>query len=360
MEVITAQLDDANKEGNELRSQCLSWQCKMEEEECQAQKFSFSKIQCEPKVFKFYTGIEVDNFHDILRILGSSVDTMSYFQRGMEHPDHHGRDPAVGMKRTLSKEDELLLTLCKLRHDFPESDLAARFMISQASVSRIFRAWVLCLSHTFRDCDIWPSQEYVRACLPAVFQEKWHSTRIIIDATEFPIAKPSNPDMQSATWSSYKNRNTLKVLVGCTPNGVLSFVSDVYGGRVADKELTKRSGILQKLDFGDSIMADRGFDIEDILPDGIHSNVPPFLGGRKQLEQDEVLQTRIATLWIHVEKCIERIKNYRITHFFPAMLCPLAAHIIFICCFLTLYEEPLVPCATWPFSLPQRAKGHAC
>ena len=134
-----------------------------------------------------------------------------------------------------------------------------------------------------------------------------------------------------------------------------------YRGRVSDKELTKRSGILQKLDFGDSIMADRGFDIEDILPDGIHSNVPQFLGGRKQLEQDEVLKTRrIATLRIHVERCIERIKNYRITHFFPAMLCPLAAHIIFICFFLTLYEEPLVPCATWPFSLPQRAKGHAC
>ena len=79
VEVITAQLDDANKERNELRSQCLSLQRKIEEVERQAQKFSFSKIQCEHKVFKFYTGIEEDDFHDILRILGSSVDTMSYF-----------------------------------------------------------------------------------------------------------------------------------------------------------------------------------------------------------------------------------------------------------------------------------------
>ena len=40
---------------------------------------------------------------------------------------------------------------------------------------------------------------------------------------------------------------------------------------------------------------------------------------------------------------MERIKNFRIMHFFPAVLCPLAEHIIYVCTFLTLYMEPLVP-----------------
>ena len=155
--------------------------------------------------------------------------------------------------------------------------------------------------------------------------------------------------MQSATWSSYKNRNTLKILVGCTPNGALSFLSDVYGGRASDKELTRKSGLFEKLEPGDSIMADWGFDIEDMLPKGVTGNIPAFLGGREQLDPGEVLTTRrIATLRIHVERLMERIKNYRIAHFFPAMLCPLAADIIRVCAFLTLFEGPLLSCAKFP------------
>ena len=121
------------------------------------------------------------------------------------------------------------------------------------------------------------SSAYVRSCLPESFRE-FKSTRVVIDATEFPVEKPSNPDVQRATWSNYKNRNTLKLLVGCSPNGVLTFVSDLYGGRISEKEITRRSGLLQKLEPGDSLMVDRGFDIDGMLPPGVSTNVPPFLG----------------------------------------------------------------------------------
>ena len=30
------------------------------------------------------------------------------------------------------------------------------------------------------------------------------------------------------------------------------------------------------LDYGDNVMADRGFDIADILPDGVLLDIPPF------------------------------------------------------------------------------------
>jgi hypothetical protein len=62
-------------------------------------------------------------------------------------------------------------------------------------------------------------------------------------------------------------------------------------------------------------MADRGFDIESDLPSGVTLNIPPFLDGKDQLSLEEELTTRkIASIRLHVERAIARIKNYRILH----------------------------------------------
>ena len=74
-------------------------------------------------------------------------------------------------------------------------------------------------------------------------------------------------------------------------------------------------------------------------------NVPPFLGSCQQLEPDEVVRTHhTVTLRIHVERAVERVNKFQITHFFPAMLCPLAGRLIFVCAFRTLFEDPQVLC----------------
>ena len=71
------------------------------------------------------------------------------------------------------------------------------------------------------------------------FQRVVPITRVVIDATEFLVEKPASPKVQAATWSNYKNKNTLKLLVGVTPNGCISFLSSLWGSRISDKEITK-------------------------------------------------------------------------------------------------------------------------
>jgi len=101
--------------------------------------------------------------------------------------------------------------------------------------------------------------------MPKCFQELYPATRVIVDATEVFVKIPALPEIQQMTFSSYKNHNTFKALVGISPGGVITFVSKLYPGSINDQMLTKKSGLLELLEKGDSVMADRGFIIQDDL-----------------------------------------------------------------------------------------------
>ena len=116
--------------------------------------------------------------------------------------------------------------LCRLRSGL---NLAFRFRISQSTVSRIIITWISFLYAKFKDISLWPSKQRINHFMPQLFKEFSPTTRCIIDATELFIQTPSDPQAQQLTFSSYKNHNILKALIGITPSGVISFVSDLYG-----------------------------------------------------------------------------------------------------------------------------------
>ena len=63
----------------------------------------------------------------------------------------------------------------------------------------------------------------------------------------------------------------------------------------------------------DSVLADKGFTISDLLPLGVFLNLPPFLGGSSQMPAEDVVKTQeIASLRIHIEQAINKIKNFHI------------------------------------------------
>ena len=72
------------------------------------------------------------------------------------------------------------------------------------------------------------------------------------------MQRPSSLESQSASFSAYKNTNTCKLLVGISPDGAITFLSDLYEGSISDRDLVIASGILDKLERGDSVMADKG------------------------------------------------------------------------------------------------------
>ena len=58
--------------------------------------------------------------------------------------------------------------------------------------------------------------------------------------------------------------NTVKYLIGITPQGTVSYISDRWGGRTSDKYLNEHCSLLDNLALGDTILADCDFDISDL------------------------------------------------------------------------------------------------
>ena len=46
---------------------------------------------------------------------------------------------------------------------------------------------------------------------------------------------------------------------------------------ISDKTIVQQSGLLNLLTVEDLVLADKGFLIQDLVPDGVSVNIPPFL-----------------------------------------------------------------------------------
>lgn len=223
----------------------------------------------------------------------------------------HGWVPEI-----IPKRDQFLLTLMKLKMNLKHFDLSQRFQCSEATVSNIFRTFVLVMYEILfkKLMRKIPSREKNRKCLPNAFLS-CSSCRIVLDATEVMSDKPIQMLFQRETFSAYKHYNTWKALIGVAPNGIVTYVSDLYPGSTSDKKIVEHCGVIEQLVPGDLVIADKGFVIKDCLPYGVDLNLPPFLT-TPQFTESQVSETkRIASARVHVERAINKIKNFRIlTH----------------------------------------------
>ena len=149
-----------------------------------------------------------------------------------------------------------------LRLGLFEQDLAYSFAVSQSTVSCIINTCINFIYLQLKQIPLWIPWDLTLLNVPQCFKDKYPFTRVIIDATEVFIEPIALPELQQLTFSTYKNTNTYKGLIGISQSGAVVFVSDLYPGCISDKELTRKCGILDMLDKGDTLMADRGFDIE--------------------------------------------------------------------------------------------------
>lgn len=208
----------------------------------------------------------------------------------------------------------ILITLKKIKLNESFSILALQFGYTQSTISRIFTKTLRSLAEKMKELIVWPDQSKIVMHLPISFRARYSNVVSIIDCLEIEIEKPSDAVHQSLTWSQYKGCNTLKYLISCTPDGLVNFISEGYGGRASDVTIVENCGYLDKLAPNTAVMADRGFkNIAHIL----HAKRcvlirPPSVSKTQSSSKDEVKESkRIAALRIHVERVISRLREYK-------------------------------------------------
>lgn len=295
------------------------------------EKYSVEQFKDDPVAIHYYTGFDdYEHLNFFLTVLGHAAYNLNYQNRDLTVLDH------------------LFMTMMKLRQAKDDAELSIMFRQSPRSVARILQTWINFMYYQLKELDLWASKEAVVEHMPLSFGRMFPNTRIVLDATECAIEKPSHVGLQSSTFSSYKNKNTVKTMIGCTPRGAVSYISDSYGGSTTDRQIMERSTLCSQsglFNNGDSIMADRGIMVQDLFASqNVSVNTPHMLRGKSQLEPADVVHDRgVSSKRIHIERVIGLAKTFKILErTLPCQKIKDAHKIIFICFAITNFRNCIV------------------
>ena len=179
----------------------------------------------------------------------------------------------------------------RLRLALLGGDLAFRFKVTPATVSSIFVTWKTLIAKELGVLIMWPSRSQVRKTLPNCFRKLYAKVSVIIVCFEVFTETPSALYLAAAMWSEYKHHYTIKVLIGITPTGAISYVSPVYGGGVSDVFVVRNSCFLKLIQPYDQVMADRGFKIKEDLMMMASLCIPPSCAASSQMLLGDIKKT---------------------------------------------------------------------
>ena len=116
-------------------------------------------------------------------------------------------------------------------------DLSKHFQFSKATVSRIFLDILKVLYVYLEPLINWPERPELQITMAQCFINNLkRKITAIINCFELYIDQPTNLTAQNLIWSSYKHHHTAKYLIGITPQGLISFISQVLAGRSSGQQ----------------------------------------------------------------------------------------------------------------------------
>lgn len=263
----------------------------------------FSKIIKDDRALNTWTGIptfqKLKNISDCVENLYNRL---------------HFSLPQLASRHQLSTEQKVTICFIKLKSNLSFECISSLFEISPGSCSRAFTSTIPLIREALQCVVYFPSVEEIRLSLPTCLKKD--AVRGVLDCIEINIQIPKCTNCRHSTYSCYKQSETTKFLYCITPGGLISFVSKAYSGNSTDTFIFHNENLINQFDYGDAIIVDKGFLIEEeakskgiklIRPKSLQSN-------QMQFNEADVItvNTKVAVVRVHVERVIDKMKMFKI------------------------------------------------
>ena len=300
--------------------------------------FTEQSLRDHPPLVKAFSGLKSEQFWELLDQMQERYP--SYLRQRREHSQRQ-RDVGGGRSHDLSLAVRTILVLSYMRLHIPQGTVAALFGATQSDVSRELRRLLplvqLCLpcplvwsvleqqqptdDELEGDCDL-PADAHLE-------RDALADGRVLIDATEQRVSRPSNGERQKALYSGKKKGHTLKTQFVTDGGHHIVAISAAVDGSIHDKTLCDDLDTLARLPDGCEADADKGYqgldkqvELVTVLDyaNGESRLVPRLVvktpykkpKGGELSEQQKAFNAALSRIRIRVEHCIGWAKNWAI------------------------------------------------
>lgn len=178
-----------------------------------------------------------------------------------------------GVQGKLTKFQQLMITLIKLKQNLPMPFIAILFNVSLATISRLFRLTIdILFKKVVPLLVFWPSREDLRELIPSYFED-CENCLYSIDCFEMEVelrgsSSMASKDNRDESYDLYAPSNVTnitkrKYFMTVAPQGAIMFISKGVEWEVSDKIVALESGFFEHIAQGDVILTERRMDFGD-------------------------------------------------------------------------------------------------
>lgn len=274
--------------------------------------FTIDYLLTKPYLFQQVLGIKQTQFNKLLPKFACILRRAEYSRIPQEK---RLRAPGAGRKSKLKTDQEKLFFILFYYRHYPTLRLAeVLFEIGNQNICH----WVHFLSDIlFKALDYQlklPKAKLRLNNLSQLITVCPALKEFISDGTEKPFKRPKKPEDQKKYYSGKKKRHTLKNQITIHPKTKrILHISDTVEGKMHDKNLMEKTGMLLKVPPGSQGMGDSGYE-------GLRKNYPwiKFITplkkkpGKEKTEAEKQTNKIISSIRVKVEHVIGKLKINRV------------------------------------------------